>query len=319
MGTPRLDLEKYGLSRSLGFLSDSTPPASFSDSRFSRWDELVNNLPELISSKSLRHEINDLPQLDVSELSTVADQRRAYVVLAFLVHGYVWMDLPHEIDQDAAIVPPQLAEPFLAICRRVGMEPVLSYAGLCLWNWSAHGATSPLASADFELEGLTSLGSFTGTRAEDAFYHVPVLVEAEGGPLVSLLADAVQSCEHNDVHLVTQALRQCAETISRMKSHLPKLYSTLEAGMFYHQLRPFLSGGKGMENKGLPRGFVFRRDDGSCQEVKCAGGSAAQSSLFQYLDLVLGVKHESSSDTAENLFQVSAESPSYFGALVYAS
>lgn len=305
MDTLRLDLEGYGLSRGLGFLSDSTPSTAFSAKGFSRWDELINELPELISCKSLRRAIHGLPLLDVCELCTEADQRRAYVVLGFLIHGYVWMDLPHDIDMDAATVPPQLAEPFLLICEILGMELVLSYAGLCLWNWSTQNGTYGPGSSVFELEHLTSLGSFTGTRGEDAFYHVPVLIEAEGGPLVSLLWDALQHSQMEDVDFVTGALRDCAETIVRMKGHLPRLYSALDADLFYRHLRPFLSGGKGMESQGLPRGFVFRRSDGSCLDVKCVGGSAAQSSLFQYLDMVLGVNHEGSGDAVESLFEVS--------------
>src|SRR3546814_19862982 len=60
----------------------------------------------------------------------------------------------------------------------------------------------------------------------------------------------------------------------------------------YHELRPFFSGGKGMEDKGLPRGVVFRRVDGSERSAKCVGGSAGQSCLFQALDCVRGVRHE---------------------------
>lgn len=144
---------------------------------------------------------------------------------------------------------------------------------------------------------------------ETDFNLVPVLIEAEGGPLVRLLLDAVVAGAAGGGDEVSKpvqrALEICAETIGRMRKHLAKLYSTLDADFFYHRLRPFLSGGKGMEAKGLPRGFVFQRRDGSEREVKCIGGSAAQSSLFQFLDLVLGVEHVSTGDgDSETLFRV---------------
>lgn len=305
MSAPSIDIEDYGLSRTLGFLSDTPPLTSFSDINFSSCDDLIKHFPYLLASKTLRNEVRKLPELDVQLLSTDAGKHRAYVVLAFLVHGYVWMDLPHDVDAEAAVVPPQLAEPFLAICETLGMEPVLSYAGLCLWNWTPRGKSQSCQGRWFELEDLTSLGSFTGTPGEDAFYHVPVLIEAEGGPLVSLLLETMQAAEDGRVQAVIESLQRAAETIVRMRVHLPKLYQTLDGSFFYHDLRPYLSGGKGMEAKGLPRGFVFEKGDGTHQEVKCVGGSAAQSSLFQFLDLVLGVNHAGSGNAGESLFEVS--------------
>ena len=305
MSAPPINIEDYGLSRTLGFLSDTPPLTSFSDNNFSSCDDLVRHLPHLIASKTLRNEVRKLPELDVQSLATDAGRHRAYVVLAFLVHGYVWMDLPHDVDAEAALVPHQLAEPFLAICETLGVEPVLSYAGLCLWNWTPHGGSESYQGRCFQLENLASLGSFTGTPGEDAFYHVPVLIEAEGGPLVSLLLETTQAAEDGRVQAVIEVLQRTAETIVRMRGHLPKLYQALDGSFFYHDLRPYLSGGKGMEAKGLPRGFVFEKDDGSHQEVKCVGGSAAQSSLFQFLDLVLGVNHSGSGNASESLFEVS--------------
>jgi len=64
---------------------------------------------------------------------------------------------------------------------------------------------------------------------------------------------------------------------------LMKLFPVLDAQMFFHELRPFLSGGE--------EGMVFQKSDGKEIKVKCVGGSAAQSSLFQFLDLVFGVEH----------------------------
>lgn len=181
---------------------------------------------------------------------------------------------------------------------------MLSYAGLVLWNWAPKDNAASSPGGFFELDDVQPLVSFTGGRGEAAFYHVPALIEAEGGPLIPLLLEAVAAIGRSDAVQVTNALIRSAEIIGRMKQHLPKLYATLDASKFYHELRPFLSGGKGMKDKGLPRGFVFRRKDGSEQEVHCIGGSAAQSSLFQFLDVVLGVQHEPTGRNSETLFQV---------------
>jgi hypothetical protein len=59
-----------------------------------------------------------------------------------------------------------------------------------------------------------------------------------------------------------------------------------------------------MEDKGLPDGMIFQKQDGTLQAVKCVGGSAAQSALFPLLDCMLGVKHATPTDGAQSVFQV---------------
>ena len=149
-----------------------------------------------------------------------------------------------------------------------------------------------------ELENLDTLASFTGTRGEAAFYHVPVLVEWEGGHLVGLLVEVLREValaeegDANIVQLVQSALEEVTGSLDRMGEHLQKFYSRLDVKFFYDELRPFFSGGKGMEEKGLPQGIVFQKQNGEKIEKKLVGGSAAQSSLFPFLDCMLGVRHE---------------------------
>ena len=274
------DPTEFGISPTLGFLSPHPPSLEFKDSYYKPWDALTQKLAESITSAVLEEEIAQVPLLHTDKLNDALEYRRAYVVLAFLAHAYVWSKAtPNEC------VPPQIAEPFLDVCAYLRMEPVLSYAGLCSWNWRAREGGS------MDLEELDTLASFTGTRGEAAFYHVPVLVEYEGGYLVHQLLDAIKAAANEQSATVLAALEQTTQSLVRMSEQLPKMYSVLEAKFFYHKLRPFLAGGKGMEEKGLPRGMVFLRTDGSETPCKLVGGSAAQSSLFQFLDHVLGVVH----------------------------
>jgi indoleamine 2,3-dioxygenase len=288
------DLNAFGLSRTKGFLSNDPPVLKFSNNYYEKWDDLISKLPNLISSHKINDEIQHLPILNASNLSSELEFRRAYVVLAFLVHAYVWGST-HD-GKPVETIPPQLSEPFLHVCGYLGLQPVLSYAGLCLWNWVAEAdAKQGPESLFFELQELKSFASFTGTRGEDAFYHVPVLIEAEGGPLIPLLLDAIAAAQKEDIAFVTEVLDQTAQTFIRMALHLPKMYPVLDAEMFFHKLRPFLSGGTGM---------VFQTSDKSKIATKCIGGSAAQSSLFQFLDYVLGVQHEGSNDGQKSVFEV---------------
>lgn len=297
------DLQKFGISETRGFLSGDPPLTTFTDSYFSPWDDLVAPLHANISAGTIRKQVHSLPLLEVSKLSTELEYRRAYVVLAFLVHSYVWAASGDQKPENN-VFPSQIAEPFLQVCERLGLRPVLSYAGLCIWNWQVNNsdaAEQATDSAFYTLDQLSSLASFTGSRGEDAFYHVPVLIEAEGGPLISLLLNAIAASSQGDTASVKTALRASEAAIARMMQHLPKLYARLDADEFYNQMRPFMAGGKGK----LPRGgMVFQRSDGSEYVAECIGGSAAQSSLFQFLDLVLGTEHAATPGNKETLFQV---------------
>lgn len=225
----------FGISQTNGFLSNDPPLLKFSDNYYCKWDKLISKLPYLISSQKIADEIQHLPLLSTSKLSTELDFRRAYVALAFLVHGYAWGG--SKAGKPTETIPPQLSEPFLNVCEYLGMQPVLSYEGLCLWNWVVKMDEKQDSETNFyELQYLKALASFTGTRGEDAFYHVPVLIEAEGGPLVSLLLDAVDAAQKGGIALVKEVLDQCAQTFVRMTLHLPKMYPLLDPQMFFYEL-----------------------------------------------------------------------------------
>ena len=58
--------------------------------------------------------------------------------------------------------------------------------------------------------------------------------------------------------------------------------------VFYNTLRPFLAGWENMSDSGLSNGVKYGRNG---EYKKFAGGSNAQSSLIQFLDILLNVKH----------------------------
>lgn len=50
----------------------------------------MDALPHLLSSRTFRKQADQLPVLSTTGLATDAEQRRAYVVLCFLAHAYIW-------------------------------------------------------------------------------------------------------------------------------------------------------------------------------------------------------------------------------------
>jgi indoleamine 2,3-dioxygenase len=83
-------LRKFQASVDCGFLPEDRPLTRLPDDYFEPWESAANNLAELISSNQIQARIDTLPVLGVDRLETEADWRRAYSVLGFLAHAYIW-------------------------------------------------------------------------------------------------------------------------------------------------------------------------------------------------------------------------------------
>jgi indoleamine 2,3-dioxygenase len=83
-------LEDYGISPHHGFLPPDTPLAVLPDPHYDRWEAIISNLQSLLLSRRLRRTIEKLPVLSTGFLQTDSEWRRAYVVLVFILHAYVW-------------------------------------------------------------------------------------------------------------------------------------------------------------------------------------------------------------------------------------
>lgn len=98
---PIPDLQDYGLSADHGFLPNEDPLDHLSSSYYNPWEAIAENLPALSRTKRIRRLVDDLPLLDTLELKDEAEWRRAYVILGFLTHAYIWGgDEPSEVHLD---------------------------------------------------------------------------------------------------------------------------------------------------------------------------------------------------------------------------
>lgn len=91
-------LSDYGISPDRGFLPIELPLLVLPDPYFSRWEIIVENLQALILSNRLRGIIEGMPILSTSRLQHPAEWRRAYILLSFMTHAYIWGgDKPEEV------------------------------------------------------------------------------------------------------------------------------------------------------------------------------------------------------------------------------
>ncbi len=95
---PIPNLVDYGLSPTYGFLPAQLPLERLPDPYYNKWEAVVANLQGLILSKRLRGVIERLPVLSTAGLEHDSEWRRAYSLLCFMAHGYIWGgDSPSEV------------------------------------------------------------------------------------------------------------------------------------------------------------------------------------------------------------------------------
>ena len=147
-------------------------------------------------------------------------------------------------------------------------------------------------------ENVVMRHTFTGTTDEAWFYAVSVSVEAKGVSAIKLMLECVEAIEVGDDHRVVKCLSAFSEVVMELGRLLQRMHEQCDPSVFYHRIRPFLAGSRGMEKAGLPRGVFYDEGEGKGSWRQYSGGSNAQSTLIQFLDIALGVRHYATGEKA---------------------
>lgn len=108
-------LSDFDISPANGFLPTELPLELLPDLYYHKWETIVGNLQALLLSKRLRGVIERLPILATTRLKHVSEWRRAYMLLAFMTHAYIWGgDKPQEVTGEWT--------PVLARCTDIAAE-----------------------------------------------------------------------------------------------------------------------------------------------------------------------------------------------------
>jgi indoleamine 2,3-dioxygenase len=102
MYLPLPRLSDYDVSGLNGFLPTEPPCDHLSDPYYAPWETVIANLQPLILTKRIRNVVDKLPILYTDYLRGEAEWRRAYSILGFITHGYVWGgDSPADVSDSA--------------------------------------------------------------------------------------------------------------------------------------------------------------------------------------------------------------------------
>lgn len=241
------------------------PPA------FAAWEEVAPHIPSLLNTAQLRPTLAGLPLSDLRCLEEPAQWQRAMLLLSLFGQAYVW-----GTPEPATHLPAALAVPWCQVAEHLGRPPIASHASMVLSNWRLRDPAGPL-----EVENLEPLVLFTGTPDEAWFYMLTVAIEATGAPALLDLVAAQQAVSTGQVETVAGCLTRIAAVLERLEKLLNRMPEKCRPAVFYHRLRPFLTG--------WPEPGLLYEGVSKTPQV-WAGGSAAQSSLLQALDAGLGLQ-----------------------------
>lgn len=85
-----VNLDDFNVSTRNGFLPDETPLEKLSDRYYEEWETIVGRLPLLLQAKSLRAAVDRMQTLSTGYLNSEPEWRKAYLLLSFLSHAYIW-------------------------------------------------------------------------------------------------------------------------------------------------------------------------------------------------------------------------------------
>jgi indoleamine 2,3-dioxygenase len=177
--------------------------------------------------------------------------------------------------------------PYLQVSSHFDLPPVATYAATNLWNFRS-------TTGDFtDLDSLTAQYTFTGTEDESWFFALSTAMEARGHQMMQAMLSALIGISSRDYPLMIDSLETMMVFIHESSILLERMYERNRPTVFYHKIRPFLAGSKNMAAAGLPRGVFYDEGDGRGEWRQLRGGSNGQSSLIQFMDIVLGITHQS--------------------------
>ncbi|KAF9884565.1 hypothetical protein FE257_001450 [Aspergillus nanangensis] len=284
-----VDLEAYDISRVSGFLPDKCPLRKLPDPYYVPWERLTAHLEPLIRAKRLQHELDQMPVLGITRLTSQPMRRRAYVLLSFLAQAYLWgEDIPN------TTLPQAIAKPLTEVSTLLEIKPFATFAAFCLWSFSVHFDDDIGGDCHKFLDNMSMTCSFTGTTDEAWFFNVSTAIEARGGRIIPSILNAISAVQNNDMLTVEGFLLDFTICLRDLCDLIDRMHENCRPSVFYHRIRPFLSGtsnnNPATENsKGV---FYVQAEDGTGEWHRYSGGSNAQSSLIQLFDITLGINHD---------------------------
>ncbi len=265
-------LREHEVDRERGFLP-ATDPLETLPPEFEEWERVAPRVSALLLAGRLRATLEALPLPELERLESREELERAMLLLSVFGNAYVWAE-----EEPARTIPRAIAVPWCRVADELGRPPIISHASIVLRNWRRIDSDG-----GFNLENLETLQLFGGSPDEQWFYLIPAAMEAHGAKALVAIESARSSVADKRLDALARELETIGRTVEELTGILLRTPEQCDPYIFYRRVRPYLTG--------WPEpGIVY--EGVSETPVKLAGGSAAQSSLFQAIDGALGISHE---------------------------
>ncbi len=258
-----------------GFLPREDPLTEL-PKEFSWLDELGASLPLLINSGGVRKTLSLVRPVQLSGLRSEPEINRALMIYSFLASAYV--HAPGEKTADR--IPAGIAVPLVELSKIVGRPPIMSYPDYALNNWKIKNGRLPITAKNLEL-----LQKFSGATDETWFIVEHVEIEAEAAPALYAINMAKAAVKENNSHLVSRWLRIMYASLEKMNKTMKRMTEGCSPDVYYHSVRPYLFGFKGVFYEGYGSVKGRRRT--------LRGETGAQSSIVPALVAALHIEHSS--------------------------
>nr|BAD27565.1 molluscan indoleamine 2,3-dioxygenase like protein I [Haliotis diversicolor]BAD27567.1 molluscan indoleamine 2,3-dioxygenase like protein I [Haliotis diversicolor] len=268
-----IQLSDYHVSRDTGFLLEN--PQEYLPDYFEPWNRVAKRMPDLVSRHSMREAVEEMPLLDHSRLTGYRQKRLAHMQLVLITSGYLWQE------GDAGVVqrlPECVAVPLWHVSNKLGLKPVICHPDMCLANWKYTE----------DQRDIEVIYTVPGGSSSVWFFKVTCFVEMAFAKGLQSVQEVLDGVMEDDNVKVTSGLTGMTITVGNMQSAMKRMHEHLSVPTFYNTVRPYLCGWGGPSSP-LPNGLIF--EGVSEKPFQVIGGSTAQSTTLQLMDILLGVTH----------------------------
>ena len=305
-------LKAFDIDPQYGFASPNCIPTLSSTHPCHEWEMYARRISHLLATNiaALRPEIDSMPLLDASHLTTKAQQQRAFFVLNFILHGYLNLAGTGKPGIGEQVVVPKCLSIPLHNLSKIRDTPIgQTHDLLILTNWAKQPASPSSDARDGESiqttlhfcdaianDGMLPPFANGGLVSEAWFYLGTVEVEANGGACIQPLCTAVKIARvssgnvHRDRAAVTEATKQlqlAQAALLQANESMRKMFHHIVPDDFFGRVRLNLGGWKGWGDDAV----VFEGLSQDQLPPPFPGGSSAQSALLPAVDALLGIQH----------------------------
>jgi indoleamine 2,3-dioxygenase len=240
-----------------GFLPEPDPLQRFrAGSGLAVLDEIGRSLPDRLKDPCFRQYASGLKIPACSDSLSLPELRLYYVRLGFLASAYI-----NQVGQNqATILPRNIAVPLASVCRLLNRPPILGYDGYALYNWKRIDPNGPIA-----LGNIDTIQNFVTLYDEHWFILVHVEIEAIAAEIFAAMHNAANAVKDGDRKRLDASLGCIEDALTRQVAVLKRIPEFTDPRVYYKTVRPYVRAFEKVLYEGVDMKPVDHRGDTAAQ------------------------------------------------------